>query len=72
MGEMLLQTERAQGTDISGRKALDGSRELPSNPPPKTGNVGEPVIYTLKDIGLTKRESAEAQRDRSRAKGPTS
>ncbi|MFH0871665.1 MAG: MT-A70 family methyltransferase [bacterium] len=51
MGEMLRETERAKGTDVAGRKNIDGDRQLPSNPPP-----------TLSDLGLTKRESAEAQR----------
>jgi hypothetical protein len=49
MGEILEKTERAKGTDKAGRKNLDGYRTLPSNPPP-----------TLADLGLTKRESAEA------------
>lgn len=52
MGEMLAQTERAKGTDKAGRTSkLDGSRELPSNPPP-----------TLTDLGITKRESSHAQK----------
>lgn len=51
MGEMLAATERAKGTDKGGRKSLDGNRALPPNPPP-----------TIFEIGLTKRESAEAQK----------
>jgi hypothetical protein len=51
MGEILLQTERAKGTDKAGKPSLDGSRALPSNPPP-----------TLSEIGLSKRESSEAQK----------
>lgn len=51
MGEMLKATERARGADYGGRPSkLDGSRELPSNPPP-----------TLKELGLKKRESSRAQ-----------
>lgn len=50
MGEMLKDTERAVGTDKGGKPSLDGRRELPSNPPP-----------TLFELGLTKRESSEAQ-----------
>ncbi len=50
MGEMLTQTERAKGTDKGGRQYVDGDRALPSNAPP-----------TLAELGLTKRESAEAQ-----------
>lgn len=50
MGQMLKATDRAKGTDKGGRKKLDGARTLPSNPP-----------ATLVEIGVTKRESAEAQ-----------
>lgn len=51
IGELLQPTARATGADIAGRpKQLDGSRALPSNRPP-----------TLAELGLTKRESAEAQ-----------
>ena len=50
-GEMLVATPRARGADKGGRpKKLDGSRLLPSNPPP-----------TLASLGISKRESAEAQ-----------
>jgi len=52
MGELLAQTERAKGTDKAGRPTIDGNRVLPSNPPP-----------TLAELGITKRESAEAQPD---------
>ena len=45
MGEMLAQTERAKG----------GNPNLP------TSNIVLPVAPTLSDLGLTKRESAEAQ-----------
>lgn len=51
MGAMLAETERAKGTDKGGKPKIDGSRVLPSNPPP-----------TLATLGLTKRESAEAQK----------
>jgi len=52
MGEMLKATPRASGTDKAGRsKKLDGSRLLPSNPPP-----------TLASLGISKRESAAACR----------
>lgn len=51
MGELLNATPRAKGTDRGGRKSkLDGSRELPSNAEP-----------TLAELGITKRESSEAQ-----------
>jgi hypothetical protein len=50
MGGKLLETERAVGTDKAGRPSLDGDRMLPSNAPP-----------TLAELGLTKRESSEAQ-----------
>ncbi len=50
MGFMLIATERAKGTDKAGKKKIDGSRMLPSNPPP-----------TLADLGISKRESTEAQ-----------
>jgi len=46
LGEMLMQTERAKGGQ-------------PYQGP--TGNKGEPVDPTLADLGLSKRESAEAQ-----------
>jgi len=52
MGELLQETERAKGSDISGRKSLDGSRKLPSNPPP-----------TISELGITKRESSDAKID---------
>jgi len=45
LGEMLKETERAKG----------GNPNLP------TGTPGEPVEPTLSDLGLTKRESSEAQ-----------
>ncbi len=50
MGEMLLRTKRAKGGERGGKKALDGTRKEPSNPPP-----------TLADLGVTKKESSEAQ-----------
>lgn len=51
MGQMLADAPRPVGSDKGGRKKLDGSRRAPSNPPP-----------TLKEIGLSKKESANAQR----------
>jgi N6-adenosine-specific RNA methylase IME4 len=51
LGEMLRESERARGSDHGGRRSeLDGSRLLPSNPAP-----------TLSDLGLSKRQSSEAQ-----------
>ena len=51
MGELLLETPRAVGTDISGRKSmLDSTREVPSNHPP-----------TLAELGVTKKDSSRAQ-----------
>ena len=51
MGQLLKDTERAVGTDKAGRTTIDGDRILPSNPP-----------QTLAELGLTKRDSAEAQK----------
>ena len=51
MGEMLLATKRAKGTDKGGRQYVDGRHRRPSNAPP-----------TLSELGLTKNESAKAQR----------
>jgi len=51
MGQLLKETERAVGADKAGRVSLDGSRLLPSNPPP-----------TLSELGLSKKESSEAQK----------
>lgn len=50
MGEMLRETERAKGTAGAGRPKLGGVVTLPPKQEP-----------TLKDIGLTKRESSQAQ-----------
>ena len=50
MGEILAETERAVGTDKGGRQYIDSNMPLPSNAPP-----------TLADLGLTKRESSQAQ-----------
>ena len=51
MGEMLKETERAKGTQLAGR-TVGGHVTLP--PKPETP--------TLAEIGVTKRESVEAQR----------
>jgi len=53
MGQMLEKTDRAKGTkgQLKGRDASGSHLEAPPE-------NGEP---TLKEIGLTKRESAEAQ-----------
>jgi hypothetical protein len=51
MGEMLAATERAKGSAGAGRPALGGARTLP--PKPETP--------TLAALGISKRESAEAQ-----------
>ena len=51
MGQMLKDTDRAVGTDKGGRQYVDGNRPLPSNTPP-----------TIADLGLTKNESAKAQK----------
>lgn len=50
-GELLADMEKAKGTDYGGRKAIDGRRELPSNPP-----------KTLADMGVTKDQSSKWQR----------
>jgi hypothetical protein len=52
MGELLAATDRAKGTAGLGRPTKGGNRALP----PK--NDPEP---TLADLGITKRESAEAK-----------
>lgn len=67
---MLKEIERAKGTDKGGRTSLDGDRVLPSNPPLggeqyheiPTGNIMSPVLLTLTELGITKRESSEAQK----------
>lgn len=51
MGQLLAETERAVGTDKGGRQYADSNQPLPSNAPP-----------TLAELGLTKRDSAEAQK----------
>jgi hypothetical protein len=45
-GELLAEMVKAKGSDYGGKPALDGSRVLPSNPPP-----------TLADLGITKVQS---------------
>jgi len=51
MGELLIATERAKGTDKGGRQYVDGHHPLPSNPPP-----------TLAELHISKNESAQAQK----------
>jgi hypothetical protein len=51
MGELLKQMEKAGGGAYGGKARIDGSRKVPSNPPPK-----------LSDLGITKKLSSEAQR----------
>ncbi len=50
MGQLLRETERAVGTDKGGRQYVDSNHTLPSNAPP-----------TLSELGLTKRDSSDAQ-----------
>ena len=51
MGEMLAATERVKPGQRGGRTKKDGTRSAPSNAPP-----------TLADMGVTKKESARAQK----------
>jgi hypothetical protein len=52
MGQMLIVAPKAKGSDKGGRpRQIDGSRVIPSKSPP-----------TLHDIGLTKRDSSQAQK----------
>jgi hypothetical protein len=50
LGEQLARTEKGKGGERGGKASLDGSRKEPSNPTP-----------TLAEMGLSKKESAEAQ-----------
>jgi hypothetical protein len=50
-GELLREMEKANGADYGGRPKLDGSRELPFNPPP-----------TLAELGITKTQSSKWQK----------
>jgi DNA N-6-adenine-methyltransferase (Dam) len=50
-GELLREMEKASGADYGGRPKLDGSRALPSNPPP-----------TLTELGVTKTQSSKWQK----------
>jgi hypothetical protein len=51
LGEMLKRAEKASGGEHGGRARIDGPRREPSNPTP-----------TLADLGITKKESALAQK----------